>query len=242
MPLASHRPAIATPATPADPARPRSGERANARPPKNIARQPTHSAKPTEDSSGIASPRSAFPKTFELKVVMSGQDEHGQPEQGEVCGQLLQRDAALAERGDRQEVEAAAAGLASQGPRERQDGPGGRAQGEDGAVFEGHVATQRADLRADEVDIAEQPHHRLRDGAEEGIDLEPRRGRGEDVGHGDAHDEGHAAEQAGRDDEGQPGVADRLAVDGAEAVQTAAQGDGGEGRDALRYAGLDGHR
>ena len=166
-----------------------------------------------------------------------GEDHHRQPEQGQVGGQLLERDAALAERRRGDEVEAAAARLAGQGPGQGEDRPEGRAEGEDRAVLEGDVAAQRADLRADQrrrcrtgciIDVGDAP--------EERVHLEPGGRRREDVRHGDAHDERHPAEQAGGDDEGEARVADRLAVDAAEAVELAAERDRGEGRRPLGAA------
>ena len=68
-PLVNHRTAIDRPAIAAEPARPRSGDRANASPPKNRAMHPVHRAKPAEDSGGIVSPREASPNTIELTVV-----------------------------------------------------------------------------------------------------------------------------------------------------------------------------
>ena len=68
-PLATHRTTMTRPATPAAPERPRSGARANARPPKNRAMKPTHRAKPTDESGGIGSPSAASPNSFELTVV-----------------------------------------------------------------------------------------------------------------------------------------------------------------------------
>ena len=150
-------------------------------------------------------------------------------------------DAALAERSRRHEVKAAASRLSGEGRGQRQDRPDGRSEGEDRAVLEGDVAAQRADLRADQLDVAEQAHHRRGDAPEERADLEPGRGRREDGRHGDAHHERHPAEQAGRDDERESRVADRLAVDGAEAVELAAERDGRECRSPVGARRLGGH-
>ena len=62
-PLATHSTIMTRPATPAAPARPRTGARAKARPPKKRAMKPTQSAKPKADSGGIWSPSAASPNS-----------------------------------------------------------------------------------------------------------------------------------------------------------------------------------
>src|ERR1035437_3315033 len=69
-PLAIHRTIMTIPATPPARARPRSGARASARPPKHMAIRPAQRAKPMELPSEIWSPSAELPNTFELTKVM----------------------------------------------------------------------------------------------------------------------------------------------------------------------------
>ena len=155
---------------------------------------------------------------------------HRQPQHRQVRGQLLERDPALAERRGGDEVEAAPAGLAGERPGQGEDRPERRAQGEERAVLPAHVAAQGAQLRADQGGVAEQVDHRGRDAPDELVDLEARlpgserRSRWRRPGP-----RAMPAEQARGDDEGEARVADRLAVDAAEAVQPAPQRDRRDG-------------
>ncbi len=66
----THRTTMTIPAMAADPARPRSGARANARPPKHIARKPAQRVNEIAPPSGMSSPSAASPKAFELTKIM----------------------------------------------------------------------------------------------------------------------------------------------------------------------------
>ena len=61
---------MAIPATAAEPARPRSGARASASPPKHMAMKPAQRAKPIAPLNGIVSPSAALPNAFELTKTM----------------------------------------------------------------------------------------------------------------------------------------------------------------------------
>ena len=201
----------------------RQGER---QPPKNRAMKPTQRAKPTDGQGRDRVAERGVAEQRRADRGGDGEDRHREAEHRQVGGQLLERDPALAERRGRDEVEAAAAGLAGQGRGQGEDRPERRAQGEDRPVLPGHVAAERAEL----LGLPEQVDHRRGHAPDELVHLEARRRRREDAGHGDAHDERHPAEQAGGDDEGEARVADRLAVDAAEAVQAAMERDRREGR------------
>ncbi len=76
-----------------------------------------------------------------------GEDRQRQPHHRQVGRQLLEGDAALAERRGGDQVEAAATCLARERAGEGHDRPQRDAQGEDGAVLERHVAAERAEIR-----------------------------------------------------------------------------------------------
>ncbi len=166
-----------------------------------------------------------------------GEDRHRQGQHRHVSRQLLERDPALAEGRRRDEVEAAAAGLAGEGRGEGEDRPERGAEGEDRPVLEGHVAAEGAEVHG----LPEEVDHRGGHAPDELVHLEARPRRREDARHGRTHEKRHPAEQAGGDDEGEPGVADRLAVDAPEAVQATVEGDRGEGRRDRRLPGANGH-
>ena len=170
--------------------------------------------------------------------------QHRQPQQDEVGGQLLERDPALSERRGRDDVEAAAGGLAGERAGQGEDRPERAAQAEHGAVLPGDVAAHRPELVAHQRRVAEQVDHRRRHGVDELVDLDPGLGRREHGADGRAHDEGQPAEHPGRDEERQPRVADGLAEDAAEAVDPLAERDRreGRGRGMTRRTGASGHR
>ena len=169
------------------------------------------------ERAGSVSPRAASPKSTDP----AGWRASSRPSSArarQVGGELLERDPALAERRRGHQVEAAPAGLAGQGPGQREDRPEGGAEGEDRPVLEGHVAAQRADLVAHRGRVAEEVDHLGRHAADELVHVEAVLRRGEDVRDPHRQDQRHPAEQAGGDDEREPRIADRLAVDAAEAV------------------------
>ena len=116
-----------------------------------------------------------------------------------------------------------------------EDRPEGGGEDEHQAVLPGHVSAHGAesDRLAEEVD------HLRRHPADELVDLQAGGRCREDARHCGSHDEREPAQQAGGDDERQARVTDRLAVDGAEAVDAAdRRGAGqtrrGRGHDAFR--------
>jgi len=174
---------------------------------------PHNRANPIAPASGIWSPSAASPKTFELT-------QHGQ-----VRGKLLERDPALPEGARGYEFEAAPAHLSGQRPRQREDRPERGAEGEDGTVFPAHVAAQRAELGPEQRGVAEEVDHRGGQAADEVVHLETR-GRGREHGpdRGTQHKRQPTEDPRG-DEECEARVADRLAIDAAEAVQAPAKRD-----------------
>ena len=195
--------------------------------------KPTHRAKPTDDRSGIGSPSAALPNAFELIVVATARIAIASPS--------IVRWAASFSRAIRRLPNGAAA-TRSRLPRRASPASvddsaridqSAVPRANDGTVLPAHVAAQRAEL----LGLAEQVDHRRRDAPDELVDLEAGRRRREHARDGGAHDERHPAEEAGGDDEREPRIADRLAVDAPEAVQPAG-GAGSVGTSPRRVAAI----
>ena len=177
-PLTTHRTIITIPATAAEPARPRSGARANASPPKHIAMNPHNRANPIAPTGGIWSPSAASPKAFELTKIMIATKA--------IASHSIVRWAATFSRAIRRLPKGPAA-TKSRLPRRVSPASVPDSARIDqsavpsvkiGAVLPAHVAAQRAELRPEQRGVAEEVDHRGGQAADELVDLEARlRGR-----------------------------------------------------------------
>src|SRR6266536_2726587 len=182
--------------------------------------------------------------TRELRECRPGQpsaeredDQHG-GQQCHVRGDLLDRDAAPAQRGRGDEVETAATRLAGQRAGQDQDRPEGGDHEEDRAVLPLHVPTHGPD-------IDRLAGHSLAGGAQpvgEPDQLVPGRLGGVGVGDPGEHHEQQAAQERDLDEEGPAGVADRLTEDAAQPEQPAVPGDRRDRRDRRETGDVGGHR
>ena len=104
------RRASRSPRCPPAPARPRIGASRNAKPPKNIARDPIQRPNPRPETERDRVAQGGVTEHHRADRARDGEDRHRQPQQGQVGGELLERDPALAQRRRGDDVEAAPAG------------------------------------------------------------------------------------------------------------------------------------
>ena len=232
-----NEPSRTAPATPAALPRPTIGARANATLPETRPMRPTHRANPTAPASGISSPSSGMPKTDEATRVATTRNTI---ESATAVTWAASFSSAI------RRLPNGAAATKSRLPRrasparvdgEGEDRPEAGEEREERAVLVGEEAAHRVGLHDRAGDAGDDRGDVLEEAGDLGARLRAAVGRAPCRSDG----QHQARDEAGHDDEGEPGIAERLAVDAAEAVQAAMERDRRERRRERRPPGVNCH-